>query len=85
MTYPTPRARDYKDCGAPSEMQRDSPSLAALMISEGGGQLNPEFVEWLMGFPIGYTELNALETQSFHNVRKSLRKQSKKDGKVMKE
>lgn len=26
------------------------------------GQLNPEFCEWLMGFPIGWTELSALET-----------------------
>ena len=27
------------------------------------GHLNPEYVEWLMGYPIGWTELNALETQ----------------------
>lgn len=26
------------------------------------GQLNPEWIEWLMGFPIGWTGLNALET-----------------------
>ena len=30
-------------------------------IQEGfpRGQLNPEFVEWLMGYPIGWTELDA--------------------------
>ena len=27
------------------------------------GQMNPEWVEWLMGYPIGWTELNASETQ----------------------
>jgi hypothetical protein len=27
--------------------------------------LNPRFVEWLMGFPIGWTALAPLETQSF--------------------
>ena len=27
------------------------------------GQLNPTWVEWLMGFPIGWTDLNALETR----------------------
>lgn len=27
------------------------------------GCLNPEFVEWLMGYPIGWTALNASETQ----------------------
>ena len=26
------------------------------------GQLNPEWVEWLMGFPIGWTELSASAT-----------------------
>ena len=26
------------------------------------GQLNPEWVEWLMGFPIGWTDLSASET-----------------------
>ncbi len=32
-------------------------------MSQGnGGQLNPTFVEWLMGFPIGWTDLNASET-----------------------
>lgn len=28
-----------------------------------GGQLNPTWVEWLMGFPIGWTDLNASEMQ----------------------
>ena len=27
------------------------------------GYLNPEWIEWLMGYQIGWTELNALETQ----------------------
>ena len=27
------------------------------------GQMNPEWVEWLMGFPIGWTELSVSETQ----------------------
>ena len=27
------------------------------------GPTNPEWVEWLMGYPIGWTELNPLETQ----------------------
>jgi hypothetical protein len=26
------------------------------------GQLNPQWVEWLMGLPIGYTDLKCLET-----------------------
>lgn len=32
-------------------------------MSQGnGGQLNPTWVEWLMGFPLGWTDLNASET-----------------------
>jgi hypothetical protein len=27
------------------------------------GKVNPEFLEWLMGFPIGHTELPPSETQ----------------------
>lgn len=27
------------------------------------GLLNPAWVEWLMGYPTGWTELNASETQ----------------------
>lgn len=29
-----------------------------------GGQLNPTWVEWLMGFPIGWTDLGPSETPS---------------------
>ena len=31
------------------------------VISENGGALNPTWVEWLMGFPLGWTDLNASE------------------------
>ena len=31
-----------------------------------GGRLNPTWVEWLMGFPIGWTALEDSETQSSH-------------------
>lgn len=35
--------------------------------SDGGPALNPQFVEALMGFPIGWTACVSLETQSSHN------------------
>jgi hypothetical protein len=33
------------------------------------GQLNPSWVEWLMGWPIGWTDLKPLETDRFRNVQ----------------
>ena len=40
-------------------------SLAEVTPRGRLGPMNPEWVEWLMGFPIGWTELNVSETQSF--------------------
>jgi len=33
------------------------------MRAGNGGKLNPTWVEWLMGFPLGWTDLEDLETQ----------------------
>jgi hypothetical protein len=62
--WPTPTARNAPDC--PAERQRKSPSLESIV----GGQLNPTWVEWLMGYSTGWTELNALVMQWSRNVRK---------------
>lgn len=41
----------------------DTPLAEGCIPFEGGsGNLNPEWTEWLMGFPVGWTELNASET-----------------------
>ena len=54
--FPTPTARDYKDNGSsPAELQRNSVTLE----THAGGQLNPTWVEWLMGYPEGWTDLNS--------------------------
>jgi DNA (cytosine-5)-methyltransferase 1 len=54
--FPTPAARDWKDGNYPSERARNTPPLAV----HAGGTLNPEWVEWLMGWPIGWTDLKPL-------------------------
>lgn len=52
---PTPTARDYKDGHAPryrgGKLQTDTLGRAI------GGPPNPQFTEWLMGFPAGWTDL----------------------------
>ena len=44
----------------------------------GNGGLNPTWVEWLMGFPLGWTALDASATPSSRKSRKSLAKRSSK-------
>jgi hypothetical protein len=36
-----------------------------------GGQLNPTWVEWLMGWPIGWTDLKPLEMDKFQQWLRS--------------
>ena len=50
--WPTPTAHNAKETGAPSQLERKTVQLGDLV----GGSLNPQFVEWLMGFPIGFTD-----------------------------
>ena len=63
---PTPTAHDAKDTGtAPSEGKRNTPCLAYQV----GGKLNPTWVEWLMGWPLEWTDLKPLETDKCHYVQ----------------
>lgn len=55
--YPAPTAHCAQ---TPCVHGEGAPDLATRV----GGQLNPTWVEWLMGFPIGWTDLGASETQS---------------------
>jgi len=62
--WPTPRANDAEKRGkSPAELARNSETLA----TQAGGQLNPTWVEWLMGWPIGWTDCAALETDKFQS------------------
>jgi len=55
--YPTPTAQDAKNLTLPPS-QKDRDSIPGMLLKEGiTGKLNPEWVEWLMGYPIGWTEL----------------------------
>ena len=35
------------------------------LVTQTGGQLNPAWVEWLMGFPLGFTDLDVSATLSY--------------------
>jgi len=65
--WPTPRAADCKrgpDYGATANHQGGGNLLGAVMTAEkASGQLNPAWVEWLMGFPVGWTDFEDSATQ----------------------
>jgi hypothetical protein len=63
--WPTPTAHMAKETNAPSESKRNQPSLTSMVADTPDGRLNPQWVEWLMGWPIGWTGLKPLEMGRF--------------------
>lgn len=57
--WPMPQARDWKSGATVQDYGNSRPLSEAV-----SGQLNPEFVEWLMGFEVGWTDLGPSETAS---------------------
>jgi hypothetical protein len=71
VTLPTPCSQDAKNSTLPIS-QRDRDSIPGHLLRSGekpGGQLNPTWVEWLMGWPLGWTDLQPLEMDKFQYVR----------------
>jgi hypothetical protein len=72
--WPTPTCHLAKEQDSPTESTRNTPSLTHL--ARGGDKtqprhLNPTWVEWLMGWPLGWTDLKPLETDKCHNPQNS--------------
>jgi hypothetical protein len=67
LTWPTPRTAGM--CGGSGSWdllnKNTTVEEARLMGAGNGGQLNPPWVEWLMGWPIGWTDLKPLGTDKF--------------------
>jgi len=66
--WPTPTSHNAKETNAPSESERNTPTLAAQV----GGHLNPTWVEWLMGWPPEWTDLKPLEMDKSLYVQQQL-------------
>ena len=66
-TWPTPRTKGM--CGGTGswELLKKNTTIeeARQMGAGNGGKLNPTWVEWLMGWPLGWTDLKPLETDKF--------------------
>lgn len=60
--FATPQARDFRT-GQTSRW--DNPERTRNLNDQIGGQLNPTWVEWLMGWPLGWTDCAASATDKF--------------------
>jgi hypothetical protein len=65
----TPQSRDYRT----GQAERfDNPDRSRNLNDQMGGKLSAIFVEWLMGWPQGWTDLKPSETGRYHNAQPSL-------------
>jgi hypothetical protein len=68
--WATPTTRDWKDTASANVPVNSLLGRQAPQIMKDGTQsqitLNPRFTEWLMGWPIGWTEFELAETEWFH-------------------
>lgn len=75
-SWPTPTCCMSKGSSQNSLTRKDGSSRAndrldhAVMKSDGGS-LNPRWVEWLMGWPLGWTDSSASETAKFRQWLRS--------------
>lgn len=71
--WPTPRTKGM--CGGSGAWQKLKEATtieeARMMGAGNGGQLNPTWVEWLMGWPLEWTDLRPLATDKFRQWRHS--------------
>lgn len=59
--YPTPRAGSDTLVGGTGHWQM----LQGTELEAGRGRLNPDWIDWLMGFPIGFTDSRPLEMHKY--------------------
>ncbi|RPE30826.1 hypothetical protein EC846_1527 [Acinetobacter sp. BIGb0102] len=75
--FPTPQASDCRDrgnLGSPVIQRRIKNGKQiglSMSVSDTSGALNPDWVEWLMGWPIGWTDLKPLEMDKFQSWLKT--------------
>lgn len=66
--WPTPQASDVRDRGnllsgaIQRRREKGKQIMLSQSVSETSGSLNPTWVEWLMGYPLGWTDCAPSET-----------------------
>ena len=80
-SWPTPRTKGMCGGSGSWELLKKNVGIeqARLMGAGNGGKLNPTWVEWLMGWPLGWTDLKPLEMDKSHCVLQPHGKFSQED------
>ena len=78
--WATPTARDFKSPGTAERLAQAlaESSRGQPLTEQVGGQLNPTWVEWLMGYPLAWTVCAAWATRSSRRSRNGSRGASSK-------
>ena len=76
--WPTPLSTENRANRVKRENHHNGLTQAVL-ATQNGGQLNPMWVEWLMGWPLGWTDLKPLEMDKSHFVPQQHGESSQKD------
>lgn len=73
-TWRTPNASDGNKWSNQSQSERVAKGQQVRLGHQlgAGGNLNPTWVEWLMGWPLGWTDLKPLETDKCPNAQPQL-------------
>lgn len=68
--WPTPTSHLAKETGAPSEYDRNEPTISSRVFNgdeRNGMALNPDWDEWLMGWPVGWSDIKPLSTLNWRD------------------
>jgi hypothetical protein len=73
IKFRTPNASDGAKWSNQTREQREAKGQQVRLCHQlgAGGKMNPDWVEWLMGWPIGFTACDALATDKFQQWLRS--------------
>lgn len=82
LQWPTPVVSDMRNNASPSTQERHAPQLAAQVTQDPTLRLNPDWVECLMGWPLGWTKAAAGPQEKANCKKPGSRRASSQESKA---